>query len=140
MFLIDDDKGEIGDGRKNCGAGADDDARFAAANPMPLRGAFRGGQRGMEQGHLRAEAGAELRDHGGSEANFRDQKETGQSCVEHAPHGRDVDGGFAGAGDAVQEEGLEFSSVDSGRDLQQGFSLGIVQHRFNGDGGAGQVC
>ena len=58
MLLVDDNQREVGDGRKDSGASADDDVGFAAADAMPLRGAFRGAERGVQECDLIAEGEA----------------------------------------------------------------------------------
>ncbi len=55
MLFIDDDEAQIFDRREDGRAGADDDARFAAADAIPLLGALVGRERGVQQRHAVAE-------------------------------------------------------------------------------------
>ena len=77
VLFVDDDEAEVGDGREDGRARADDDARFAAADAMPLLGALVRRERGVEQRDLVAEGGVELRGHGGRQADLRHQQNGG---------------------------------------------------------------
>ena len=72
------------DGREDGGAGADDDAGFAAADAMPLLGALVRRERGVQQGDLGAEGVMQLRGHGGREADLGDEEDGGFALVESA--------------------------------------------------------
>jgi hypothetical protein len=55
VFFVDDDQGEIGDRGEDGGARADDHARIAALDAVPLLGAFFVGKRGVQDGNFVAE-------------------------------------------------------------------------------------
>ena len=61
VLLVDEDEAEVGHGREDGGARADDDAGLAAADAVPLLGALVGRERGVQQGDLGAEGGEHLR-------------------------------------------------------------------------------
>ena len=47
--------------------------------------------------------------------------------IERALHGGEVDGGFAGAGDAVEQDGAEGALGEGEGDVGEGFGLGLVE-------------
>ena len=116
VLLVDEDEAEVDHGREDGGARADDNAGFAAADAVPLLGALVGRQAGVQQGDLRAEGGEHLAGHGRGEADLRHQQQRGLAGVERALHGGEVDAGFAGAGDAVEEDGPEATLRHRGGD------------------------
>lgn len=107
VFFVDEDEAEVGRGREDCRARADDDLRFSAADAPPLLAAFFRRERGMQQRHLLAEGGIEQARGLRCQADLRHQQDGGQAAVQRLPHGCQVDGGFARAGDTVQQEGME---------------------------------
>ena len=127
MLFVDDDEAEVFDGREDGGAGADDDAGFAVSNTVPLLGALLGGEGGVEQSDVGGEGVMQLRGHGGGEADLGDEEDGGFSLVESAAHGGEIDGGLAGAGDAVEQMRAEFGGFDRGGDGVEGGLLGVVE-------------
>ena len=112
VLLVDDDQREIGNRREDRRARADDHARFAALDAMPLLGAFFVGKRRVQDGDFVAEDLVQIGGDGGREADFRNQQNGGASGFEHRAHAGEIDGSLAGAGDAVQKDAGKLSCVD----------------------------
>ncbi len=127
VLFVDDEEAEVGERREDGGAGADDDAGVAGADAVPLLGALVGGEGGVEEGDFVAEGGVHLAGHGGGEADLGDEQEGGFAGGEGALHAGDVDGGFAGAGDAVEEVRAEAALGHGGGDGADGFELLFVE-------------
>ena len=71
-----------------------------------------------------AEAGLEALDGLGGEGDFGEEDDDGFACFEGGLGGLEVDLGFAGAGDAVEEDGLAAFGVDEGPfDFGEGVGL-----------------
>jgi hypothetical protein len=132
VFLVDDNQPQIHQRCKYGGAGADDDAGLAAADSVPLLGAFVGGETGVEERDLGAEGGEHFACHGGGEADFGDEQQGGLAGAERALHGGEVDAGFAGAGDAVEQNRLESALGHGGGDGGECFHLGFVERMLVG--------
>ena len=109
MLFVDDDEREIGDGGEDRGARADDHARVAALDAVPLLGALLVGERGVQDGDFVAEDLMQIGGDGGRQTDFRDEQDGGASGFEHRAHGGEIDRGFAGAGDAVQQHAGKFA-------------------------------
>jgi hypothetical protein len=72
---------------------------------------------------LLAEAGEELAGDGGGEGDFGDEEEGAAALREDVIDGREIDLRFAGAGNALQQKGLEFAAVERGLDAGEGGGL-----------------
>ncbi len=112
MFFVDDDQREIGNRREDRGTSADDHARVAALDAMPLLGALFVGERGVQDGNFVAEDLVQIGGDRRREADFRDEENGGASGFEHCAHAGEVDGGFARAGDAVQKDAGKLARVN----------------------------
>lgn len=124
MLLVDDDEAERGDGREDGGAGADADLRDAVAQAAPLLGPLAVVECGVEDGDLVAEARLKLAGGGGGECDFGDEEQSAAAEREGGFDGAEIDLGFAGAGDAVEEEGLVLGGMEGALDLGEGGELG----------------
>ncbi len=127
VLLVYQDESEVDHRREDGGARADDDAGFAAANAVPLLCALVGSETGVQQRDLGAEGGEHLAGHRGREADFGDEQKSGFARVERALHGGEVNAGFAGAGDSVEEDWLESALRHGGGDGRECFCLGFVE-------------
>ena len=119
VLFVDDDEREIGDRREDRRARADDHARVAALDAVPLLGAFAIGERGVQDGNFVAEDLVQVGGDGGSQTDFGDKEDGGASGFENAAHGGEIDRGLAGAGDAVQQHSGEFAGGDALRASEQ---------------------
>ena len=126
VLFVDDDQREIGDRRKDGRARADDHARVAALDAVPLLGALAVGERGVQDGNFVAEDLMQIGGHGGRQADFRDEQNGGAPGFEHAAHGGQIDGGLARSGDAVQQHAGELARGDAFRILRERGLLGEV--------------
>src|SRR5205814_3435522 len=70
VLFINDDEAEIGDGREDCGARADDDARLSALQTTPLIETLARRQRRMEDRNLIAEVRAKTAREDGRQRDF----------------------------------------------------------------------
>jgi len=127
VLFIDHDEAEVAYGREDAGAGADDDAGSSRPDAAPLAIAFAVAEGAVEDGDAIAEAGVKLAGDGGREGDFRNEKQCAASGGEGGIDGVEVDLGFAGAGNALQEEGTEFARFDAGADQIEGGALGGVE-------------
>ncbi len=109
VLFVDDDQREIGDRGEDRRPRADDHARFAALDAVPLLGALAIGERGVQDGNFVAENLVQVGGDGGSQADFRDEQDGGASGFEHAAHGGQIDRGLARSGDAVQQHAGELA-------------------------------
>ena len=103
VLLIHEDQPEVRQRRKHRGSRADDDARHAFADAVPLIEALALGEIRVQHGDLllhAGEAGFEAADCLGRQGNFRDQNQHGFSEIERAAGGLQIDLGFARAGHA----------------------------------------
>ena len=112
VFFVDDDEREIADRSEDSRARADDHARFSALDAVPLLGALVVGKRGVQDGDFVAEDLMEIGGDGGRQANFRHEQNGGASRFEHRAHARQIDGGFPGAGNAMQQHAGKFAGCD----------------------------
>ncbi len=134
VLLVHDNQAQVFDRSKDGRASADHDAGFAFANAVPLLAALFGGESGVEQGDFGSEGVVQLGGHGGGEADFRNQQDRGSAGVERATHGREVDRGFTGAGDAVQQKGTESTRLYGFGDGGEGGLLRRVQRVIGREG------
>ena len=95
VLFVDDDQREIGDRGKHRGPRADDHARFAALDAVPLLGAFAVGERGVQDGDFVAEDLVQVGRDGRCETNFRNEQDGRASGFENSAHGREIDRGLA---------------------------------------------
>jgi hypothetical protein len=103
VLLVDDDEGEVGDGREYGRPGADRDSLAALAQGAPLVVALPGGERGVEHRDLVAETGPEAGQGLRGEGDLRDQHDRRAPRREQRLHQLEVDEGLSGARDASQE-------------------------------------
>ncbi len=108
VFFVDDDEAEVGGGGEDGGACADDDLRPAGGDGVLVLVAFGVFHAGVEDGDA-GEAGGEAADGLRGEGNFGDEDDGGFVLGDDFFDGADVEFGFAGAGDAVDEADGEAS-------------------------------
>jgi hypothetical protein len=104
VLLVDHDQAEVADGGEDGGAGADADARLAAAQPPPLVVALAGRERRVEDGEAVAEPGPEARHRLRGEPDLGDEDDRAASPLQRRLDRGQVDLGLARAGDAVQQQ------------------------------------
>ena len=95
VLFVDDDERKIGDRGEDRRARADDHARFAALDAMPLLGAFAVGERGVQDGNFIAEDLMQVGSHRRSQADLRNEQDGGASGFEHGTHGCQIHRGLA---------------------------------------------
>ena len=132
LLFIDDDEGQIGHGSEHCGARADYHAGFSALDAVPLLGAFLVRERGVQNGDFFTENLMKIGSDGGGEADLRDQQDGRAAGFEHCPHSGQVDGRFAGSGDAVHEQACKFMGFYAVADAFEGLLLGAVELKVKG--------
>ena len=123
MFFVDDDQREIGNRREDGRASADDHARVPALDAMPLLRALLVGERGVQDGNFIAEDLVQIGGDRWREADFRDEENGGAPSFEHGAHAREVNGGLARAGNAVQKDAGKLALVNR---LAQSIQRGLL--------------
>ncbi len=103
MLLVDDDEAQPHRWRKDGGARADDDARFAATDAVPLLRTLLRRKCGVEHRNLIAEGMVELRSSRRRQADLRHQQNGRAIEIECPLHRRHIHRSLAGAGDAVEQ-------------------------------------
>ena len=135
VFLVHDDQAERLDRRKDGRARADDNARAALANLVPLVMPLAGGQMAVQHRHQRLQrAGAEPRlealDGLRRERNFRHEHDRAFALLQGVGDGLQIDLRLAAAGDAVEEEGRGASGGGRGRsDAARSGGTADIEHR-----------
>ena len=81
---------EIGDRGKDRRPRADDHARFAALDAVPLLGTFPVGKGGVQDGNFIAEDLMQVGGDGGRQTDFRDEQDGRAPGFEHTAHGCQV--------------------------------------------------
>ena len=104
VLLVDDDQAEAADRGEDRGAGADDDARLAARDPLALVAALGVGERRVEDRHPVAEARADPADGLRRERDLGHEHDRPESPLEHRGARLEVHLGLAGARRAVEQE------------------------------------
>ncbi len=130
VFFIDDDETGVLEGREDGGAGSDDDAGFAGADAVPFVKTLALGKMGVEDSDLVdefVEAGLEALDGLGGEGDLGDEDDDLFAEIEGGPGGLEVDFGFTGAGDAVEEDGGGLVGVEAFEDGFVNFGLFVVE-------------
>src|SRR6478672_13845989 len=94
LLFIHDDECEIRHRREHRRSGSHDSASFAAANSMPMLGAFFIRKPGMEDGNLVAEDVVNVSCNGWREADLRNKQNGRASGIEYRLHRREIHGGF----------------------------------------------
>ena len=129
LLFVQDDDAKVAAGGEHCRAGAHDDLCLAGADPLPLVIPFPQTQAAVEHGYRIAEPGGHQPQKLGGQGDLRHQKQGGFALFQAFLDQADVDGGFAGAGDAVEQRhprGLGIHLV--GKTLKALFLL-PVQHQ-----------
>ena len=104
MLLVDDDQAEPADRREDRRAGADDDARLAARDPLTLVAPLRVGEPRVEDRDPVAEARADPADGLRRERDLGHEHDRAEPALEHRGARLEVHLGLAGAGRAVEQE------------------------------------
>ena len=109
VLFIDDDQAELFQGGKNGAARADDNARAAVVDLVPLVMPFAFGEMTVEHRHLllhRRKPALEALDGLRSERDFRHQHDGALAAVEHALDALQIDLRLAAAGHAMEQQRL----------------------------------
>ena len=104
VLLVDDEQAEVGERREDRRAGADADARLAAAQPAPLVVALAVGEGRVQDRDAVAEPGPEAGHGLRREADLGDEDDRRPAPGQHRLDRGQVDLGLARAGDPVQEQ------------------------------------
>ena len=118
MLLIDDDQGEIVEGKKECRARPGDDFYLALRDPGPDAGAFARADARMPFGGTRAKACRETVEELRRQRNLRHQDQALSPLAQSLRDGLEINLGLAGAGDAFEErdgEAVRFDVIDKCR-------------------------
>jgi len=116
VFLIDNNEAERIHGCEDCRTRANDDARAALADLVPLVVPFAGGQMAVQDRHqrlqgARAEAALETFDRLWCEGDFRHEHDGAFALLQAMGDGLQINLGLAAARDAVEQEGARFAFV-----------------------------
>jgi hypothetical protein len=103
VLLVDDDEANVGERRKERGAGAHHHVDGTLAHEVPLVEALAGGQARVEHGHVVAKARAEAAHGLRRERDLWHEDQGAFARGKRALDGLEVDLGLAGTGDAVHE-------------------------------------
>lgn len=137
VFFVYDDESGVFDGGEDGRSGTNDDACFSKADALPFVEALALREVGVEDCNLIGEfveARLEALDGLGSEGDFRDEDDDVFAEVEGGLSGLEVDFSFAGAGDAVEEDGTRLFAVEAFDDGVVNFGLLVVEFEwFGGD-------
>ena len=104
VLLVDADDAEPLERREHGGAGAHDDARLPAGDPLALVAALGFGEARVEAGHGVAEASAEAGEDLRGEGDLRHEHDRGASALERLGARAEIDLGLPAAGRTVQKE------------------------------------
>ena len=102
VLLVHQNQAELGHGREDGRAGADDDGRIATPDAPPLLAALFRGQRGVQQRDFVAKGRVQQADALRRQADLRNQQDGREAALQRPLHRGQIDGCFARAGDAVQ--------------------------------------
>ena len=103
VLLVDDDKAQVAERAKERRAGAHDHARGTAGDHIPLVQAFTGRKARVEDRNRFAKARAKTADGLGRQRDLGHEYAGRTAGCQHALDGGEVDLGFAGTGDAIDE-------------------------------------
>ena len=116
MLLVDDDQPEPGQRREDRRAGADDDPRLAAGDPLALVAPLGVGQARVEDRDRVAEARPHPADGLGRERDLRDEQDRPAAALERGRARLEVHLGLARAGRPVEQERAAAAAVERGDD------------------------
>ena len=125
MLLVDDDEAQVAERAKERRAGAHDHASGTAGDHIPLVQALASRKAGMEHGDRLAKARAEAADGLGRQRDFGHKHARRATGREHALDGGEVNLGFAGAGDAVDQHHVAMSVQTGALNLRERLLLTV---------------
>ncbi len=131
MLLVDHDQAEPGSRGEHRGAGADDDPRLPARDPLALVAPLGLGQAGVEDRDRVPEAGAHPPERLGCERDLGDEQDRPLATIERRLGDLEVDLGLARAGRTVEQERAPLAGRERGDDpLGRGALLGTKRRRL----------
>ena len=119
VLLVNDDEAQVAKRAKERRTCADDHAGRTAGNHIPLVQALAGRKPRMEHGDRLAKARTEAADGLGRQRNLGHQHAGRATGCEHALDGGEVNLGFAGAGDAVDQHHVAMSVQTGALNLRE---------------------
>ena len=125
MLLVDDDEAQVAERAKERRAGADYHASGTAGDHIPLVQALASRKAGMEHGDRLAKARAEAADGLGRQRDFGHKHARRATGREHALDGGEINLGFAGAGDAVDQHHVAMSVQTGALNLRERLLLTV---------------
>ena len=125
VFLVDDDETQVAERAKKRRTGSHDHTRGTAGNHIPLVQALAGRKARVEDRDRLAKARAEAADGLGRQRDLGHQHAGRAAGREHALDGREVDLGFAGAGDAVDQQHVAMSVQTGALNLRECLLLAV---------------
>ena len=130
VLLVDDDKAQVAERAKERRAGAHDHARGTAGDHIPLVQAFTGRKARVEDRNRFAKARAKTADGLGRQRDLRHEHAGRTAGCQHALDGGEVDLGFAGTGDAIDEHHVAVCIQASSLNLRERLLLAVGEcHR-----------
>lgn len=125
MLLVNDDEAQVVKRAKERRTCADDHAGRTAGNHIPLVQALAGRKPRMEHGDRLAKARTEAADGLGRQRNLGHQHAGRATGCKHALNGGEVNLGFAGAGDAVDQHHVAMSVQTGALNLRERLLLAV---------------
>ena len=125
VLLVDDDETKVAERAKERRAGADDHAGRTAGDHIPLVQALAGRKARMEHGDRLAKARTEAADGLGRKRDLGHEHAGRTAGRQHALNRREVDLGFAGAGDAVDQHHVAMSVQTGALNLRECLLLAV---------------
>ena len=130
VLLIDHDQRQVGHRREHGRTRTYHNVGLAIADALPLLGALVVGERRVQDRDLVAENLVQVRGHRGSQSDLGHQQDRRASLGQHGLHGRQIHGGLARAGDAMQQHGQELPLIDCGVDLVERGLLRRIEQKL----------
>ena len=125
VFLVDDDETKVAERAKERRAGADYHAGRTAGDHIPLVQTLAGRKARMEHGDRLAKARTEAADGLGRKRDLGHEHAGRTAGRQHALNRREVDLGFAGAGDAVDQHHVAMSVQTGALNLRECLLLAV---------------
>lgn len=125
VFLVDDDETQVAERAKERRTRADDNAGSTTGNHVPLVQALAGRKARVEDRDRLAKARAEAADGLGRQRDLGHEHAGRAACREHALDSGEVNLGFAGAGDAVNQHHVAMSVKAGALNLRECLLLAV---------------